>query len=218
MANVGSPVAVSPFQSGTFSGNKQTRQATLLNLLGVEVLLNRSRGCANNIRLALLDACRQVAAGKYPVQTERQPPSLFDPPGDPAGDSSREHSEMWVPAKVDENLIMAQALEIANRKLEAAKAKHYPPNHLFTATEIGEPFGLAAVSLNKILEKEEIQYSIRREGRRLWVLAPDYRKRGFAWVRDVEKNGRLVSCLLWTWTGKQFIEDVLAKSGFLKKE
>lgn len=73
---------------------------------------------------------------------------------------------------INEGLILAQALEIANRKLAAAKVRHYPPNHLFTVTEIGMPFGLKAVSLNKILETERIQYAIRRDGRQVWMLTP----------------------------------------------
>ena len=192
------------------SGNPKTKTLTLVDLAGAETIVARSRNCTAQRAAGLLRLCRAIstksAAGTIQLPV-KEPPMLFGEPNTAGG-----------PGAVDESLILAQALEIANRKLAAAKVKSYPPNHLFTATEIGDPFGLAAMSLNRILEKERVQYSIRRDGRQTWVLVPEYRGRNLAYERDVEKNGHRVRCLLWTWKGKQAVEEVLKRAGFVKRD
>lgn len=198
-----------------FRNTAKTKTLTLVDLAGAELIVTRSRSCTAQRAEALLTLCRESAAGTIqpPANTNKsEGPTLFDEPS-PAGGTALD-----VPGPGDENLILSQAVKIAEKRLAAAKVKHYPPGHLFNATELGEPFGVKAVSLNKILEKERIQFPVRHEDRQLWVLTPEYRDRNLAFPRDVEKNGRLVRCLLWTWKGKQLVEEVLKRAGFVKKD
>ena len=197
------------------TGNPKTKRVMLIDRTGVEMLLGRSKNCSPAFGSEVLRAIDSRQTNRFnEANLESRSAGSTESPATNATPTQPQRVGGLV---ADESLIMAQALEIANRKLAAASVKHYPPNHLFTATEIGEPFGLSALALNKILEREKVQYSVRRDGRPLWLLSPVYRNQAFAWVRDVEKNGRLVPCLLWTWKGKQMIEGVLQRAGVPRK-
>lgn len=206
--------------SERISGNPKTKSVTLIDETGGSILLNRSRNCPEQLRKQLHAACLRIVQDQRLTTADRLP-TLFDKPKEPVAPPPEPMLQAPPPAD-DEKTILAKAVEIMNRQLQSGGGDRYFPHHVYSVSEIGKEYGMAAVSLNRILEKNGIQYSIMIEGRRTWMLTPKYRREPadekYAVLREVTKNERKITCLFWTHKGRELIRAVLEKDGITRKE
>ena len=92
---------------------------------------------------------------------------------------------------------------------ELAKLNRYS-RFCYTASEIGKTFGMDARDLNSFLADQDII----RWARGQWRLTQKYKDLGltedrYKYVHDLEGRRKLVSYLVWTEKGRQFILDLI---------
>lgn len=109
--------------------------------------------------------------------------------------------------------IMARALIVANstiariesekERIAAEKEALLHSGKLYTSTEIAKELGLrSANELNKLLEREKIQYKVNGT----WVLSARYAERNFTSIKQmVLDSGRTVYDRKWTGIGRDFL-------------
>ena len=109
--------------------------------------------------------------------------------------------------------IMARALIVANstiariesekERIAAEKEALLHSGKLYTSTEIAKELGLrSANELNKLLEREKIQYKVNGT----WVLSARYAERNFTSIKQmVLDSGRTVYDRKWTGVGRDFL-------------
>ncbi|PEO48113.1 phage antirepressor KilAC domain-containing protein [Bacillus pseudomycoides] len=85
-----------------------------------------------------------------------------------------------------------------------------------TVSQIAADYGLSAQSLNKILNKEKIQYKLNDQ----WLLYTNYRNQGYTKSKTVDvthsDGSRSVKMnTRWTQKGRLFIHEILMKRGII---
>lgn len=84
-----------------------------------------------------------------------------------------------------------------------------------TTTMIAKAFGMkSAFELNKILVENKIQY----KQRGMYILSSQYSNKGYAKVQTFWINNAARPEMVWTYTGKQFLYDLLLKLGYVAKK
>lgn len=109
--------------------------------------------------------------------------------------------------------IMARALVVANSTIERIEAERKAivaekeallhSGKLYTSTEVAKELGLrSANELNKMLEREKIQYKVNGT----WVLTAKYAEKDYTSIKQmVLDNGRTVYDRKWTGLGRDFL-------------
>lgn len=85
-----------------------------------------------------------------------------------------------------------------------------------TVSQIAADYGLSAQNLNKILNKEKIQYKLNDQ----WLLYANYRNQGYTKSKTVDvthsDGSRSVKMnTRWTQKGRLFIHELLTKRGII---
>lgn len=83
-------------------------------------------------------------------------------------------------------------------------------NDTMTARQIAADYGLSAEKLNKILQKEKIQYKCNGQ----WILYQKYKNKGYEDYKTGVKYGHSFTQMVWTQKGRMFIHQIMTKKGY----
>ena len=83
-------------------------------------------------------------------------------------------------------------------------------NDTMTARQIAADYGLSAEKLNKILQKEKIQYKCNGQ----WILYQKYKNKGYEDYKTGVKYGHSFTQMVWTQKGRMFIHQVMTEKGY----
>lgn len=195
------------------TGNPQTRRVALIDLEGARQLFYRSTKRTPVFRDNFLRAAAEFVKSNPPNLADLLAFGISTPPIKP-----RPEPPIQPTPPIEEQTILAQAVLLANRRLQESTGIRYGTMQFYTPSEIGKRFGMSAVAVNKILHAEGVQYSIKKDGYSIWLLSKPYKNRGLAIIKSVEKNGKLIEHLFWTPAGVSFVEGILLKLGIFPLE
>ena len=129
-----------------------------------------------------------------------------------------ERAKKWIEEQEEKKLIEEKAkqlqLEVKEKEeiieIQKPKVEYYEKvldsSASFTVTQIAKAFEMTAVSLNKVLQNQGIQFY--QSG--AWHLYSKYQGKGYEDIRThILPNGKTRKSLVWTEKGMEFIEQVL---------
>ena len=223
-------------EAARIANNPQTKRLTLIDAGGVKQILYRSQKISADFIAGFLAALAKATVQEQPTLFDApKPPIAPIPESLPAAlptpkivnscqDDQRPSGAGYfsgaeaptAPPGSGVPPDVTQTLEEMNRQITELQSKlmpHYSPHRLYTPSEVGKRFGMSAVAINKVLQREGVQYTVRKNNHSIWLLNKPYRNRGLAITKNVEKNGHLIEHLFWTTSGVAFVENVLLKIG-----
>ena len=129
----------------------------------------------------------------------------------------------------DPEVVMARALTLAGKKIEALTArvaelqpkadyleKILQSNEALTITRIAKDYGKSAMKMNEMLHERKIQFKSGDQ----WVLYQKYSNKGYtqSYTATYEDNSGMLQTKTytkWTQAGRKFIYELLKKDGIL---
>lgn len=109
-------------------------------------------------------------------------------------------------ASEEENLKLVRIIDNQKPKLDYLDEILSSENAM-TVTQIAFDYDLSAKALNKILNEERVQRSVRGQ----WILYSDYQGRGYTKTETENYGGKPRTLTVWTQKGRMLIHEVLNK-------